>query len=127
MLLLSEPMGGASSLSFLSVRDKIPIFSPVPLSEPEPELVLSRQSLISEKCILLFPFHGLAAPLLLGMLFLAELHEIKGISCQFPRLWWAAGTQPDPSNEGTSKWSLYLAALLPCLATGISPVVLDLC
>ena len=62
------------------------IFSEVPFAETVPELVLSRQGLISEEYILLFPFHGLAARVRLGALFLVELHEIKDFSCQFPRL-----------------------------------------
>lgn len=38
---LWEPVGGASTLSFLSAPDELAIFSPVPLSELVPALVLS--------------------------------------------------------------------------------------
>lgn len=84
------------------------IFSEMPFAETVPELVLSRQGLISEKHILLFSFHGLAAHVHLGALFLVELHQIKDFLCQFLRLWWAALTQPDPSRGGTAEGSLYL-------------------
>lgn len=42
----------------------------MPFTEAVPELVLSRQGLISEKYILLFSVHGLAAHVRLGPLLL---------------------------------------------------------
>jgi len=62
------------------------IFSEVAFAETVPELVLSRHGLISEKYILLFSFHGLAALARLGALAFVELHEIKAFLCRFPRL-----------------------------------------
>lgn len=102
------------------------ILSEVPFAETVPELILSWQGLISETYILLFSFHGLSAPVHLGALFFVELHQIKDFLCQFPRMWWAALTQPDSSRMGTAECTLYLPALLHCLATGLYLAEVDL-